>query len=152
MLSLSLRNFVSRCRASASHRPWSINASGRTQLTQRLSRPYSAEAGSKLEQDSKEGFRLITVILASAACSAAGFGLARAFDRPPHAISGAPQAGSAKEPSYGTPEDFKTAIAELEATFPSEEYVSTDPGDLHIHGFSTNDYHPGIYSCLQVEG
>ncbi|KAF9474412.1 hypothetical protein BDN70DRAFT_884839 [Pholiota conissans] len=46
-------------------------------------------------------------------------------------------------PKFGSPEDFTKAIAELRQTFPSDATVSTDPADLHAHGFSDNDYHPG---------
>lgn len=44
---------------------------------------------------------------------------------------------------YGSPDDFQRAIKELRETFPAEDAVSTDPEDLHVHGFSENDYHPG---------
>lgn len=46
--------------------------------------------------------------------------------------------------AYGTPEDFQKAISELRAAFSDEHAVSTDPEDLHVHGFSDNDYHPGM--------
>ncbi|TFY63274.1 hypothetical protein EVJ58_g3348 [Rhodofomes roseus] len=44
---------------------------------------------------------------------------------------------------YGSPEDFQRAIQELRDTFPDQDAVSTDPDDLHVHGYSENDYHPG---------
>lgn len=44
---------------------------------------------------------------------------------------------------YGTATDFQKAIAELTHAFP-EELVSTDQDDLETHGFSENDYHPGV--------
>lgn len=46
------------------------------------------------------------------------------------------------ELEYGSARDFQTAIQELQAIFPAER-VSTDDADLHDHGFSLNDYHPG---------
>ncbi len=46
---------------------------------------------------------------------------------------------------YGTPEDFKRAIAELRSTFSNEDAVSTDADVLEVHGFSENDYHPGTF-------
>lgn len=47
-------------------------------------------------------------------------------------------------PKFGSPEDFKRAIAELRAAFSDEDdAVTTDPHDLHDHGFSVNDYLPG---------
>lgn len=45
---------------------------------------------------------------------------------------------------YGTPADFQKAINELRAAFPDSNAVSTDTDDLHQHGFSGNDYHPGM--------
>ena len=47
-----------------------------------------------------------------------------------------------EQPQYGTPEDFKMAIATLEALF-DDSAISTDPDVLYDHGFSINDYHPG---------
>lgn len=44
---------------------------------------------------------------------------------------------------YGSPEDFQRAIQELRDSFPDKDAVSTDPDDLHTHGYSENDYHPG---------
>lgn len=46
--------------------------------------------------------------------------------------------------SYGSLEDFKAAINSLRTLFPDEDSVTTDPDDLHDHGFSLNDYHPGL--------
>ena len=48
-----------------------------------------------------------------------------------------------EEPRFGTPEDFGMAIRELMETFTEDGVVSTDPEDLHIHGFSEYDYHAG---------
>lgn len=47
-----------------------------------------------------------------------------------------------EEPKYGSARDFQTAIQDLHSIFP-EGRVSTDDADLHDHGFSLNDYHPG---------
>ena len=44
---------------------------------------------------------------------------------------------------YGTPEDFRKAIEELNATFPKPGAVSDDPVVVAPYGFSQNDYHPG---------
>jgi len=51
---------------------------------------------------------------------------------------------------YGSPEDFQRAIAELRETFPSEDAVTIDPEDLHVHGYSENDYHPGSLHTVVV--
>ena len=46
---------------------------------------------------------------------------------------------------FGSPDDFKKAIQELQFTFPANDKVSVDPDDLQVHGFSANDHHPGMY-------
>jgi hypothetical protein len=51
-------------------------------------------------------------------------------------------------PKFGSPDDFKKAIAELRRTFPNDKSVSTDPDDLHGHGFSSGDYLPGEFISL----
>ena len=48
---------------------------------------------------------------------------------------------AAPPPVYGTQEDFKRAIKELEVTL--EGMVSTDPANLSTHGFSPNVMHEG---------
>jgi D-lactate dehydrogenase (cytochrome) len=48
-------------------------------------------------------------------------------------------------PTYGTPEDFQSAIKDLRVAFPAGDAVSTDLDDLHMHGFSENDHHPGAW-------
>jgi len=53
-------------------------------------------------------------------------------------------------PQYGTAQDFERAIAELKATL-GEAKVSTDAGDLHGHGFSAFDHHPGA-SIIGISG
>lgn len=54
-------------------------------------------------------------------------------------------------PTYGTPEDFDCAIAELREEFKdSEQSVSTDPDDLLACGFSPYDYHPGAPHSVVV--
>lgn len=51
-------------------------------------------------------------------------------------------------PKFGSPDDFKKAIAELRRTFPNDNSVSTNPDDLHGHGFSDGDYLPGEFLSL----
>ncbi|OCH88443.1 hypothetical protein OBBRIDRAFT_86159 [Obba rivulosa] len=51
---------------------------------------------------------------------------------------------------YGTPADFEKAISELRNTFGAQDAVSTDPGILHVHGHSENDYHPGSLPSVVV--
>ncbi|PIL22974.1 hypothetical protein GSI_15671 [Ganoderma sinense ZZ0214-1] len=50
-------------------------------------------------------------------------------------------AGADLNNKYGSPEDFKKAIEELEQLFPGDETVTTDPIALEEHGMSVNDYH-----------
>ncbi|KAJ2913929.1 hypothetical protein MD484_g6483, partial [Candolleomyces efflorescens] len=52
---------------------------------------------------------------------------------------------------YGSPEDFKQAIEDLRKDLSHLEHgVSTTPDDLYAHGFSVNDYHPGISHTVVV--
>ena len=45
---------------------------------------------------------------------------------------------------FGSSDDLKKAIQELQSTFPANDKVSVDPDDLQVHGFSANDHHPGM--------
>ncbi|TFK78327.1 hypothetical protein K466DRAFT_570911 [Polyporus arcularius HHB13444] len=56
--------------------------------------------------------------------------------------AGRSRASAELNSEYGSPEDFKAAIAELRTFFPDEDAVTTDAEDLEEHGFSENDYHP----------
>ncbi|KAJ4480161.1 FAD-binding domain-containing protein [Lentinula aciculospora] len=51
---------------------------------------------------------------------------------------------------YGSAEDFDKAIEELKRIFSAEDTVSTDPEDVYNHGFSVNDYHPGISHSVVI--
>lgn len=46
---------------------------------------------------------------------------------------------------FGSPDELKKAIQELQSTFPANDKVSVDLDDLQVHGFSANDHHPGMY-------
>ncbi|KAI0260644.1 FAD-binding domain-containing protein [Gloeopeniophorella convolvens] len=63
--------------------------------------------------------------------------------------SGSVSANNAK-PVYGSQEDFKKAIKELETTFTEEGVVSTDPANLKTHGFSPNVMHEGVAHSVVV--
>lgn len=65
--------------------------------------------------------------------------------------------GSAKSPvisppsisstaHYGSKAHFEKAISELQAAL-GEDKVSIDSEDLHAHGYSENDHHPGAFLC-----
>lgn len=57
------------------------------------------------------------------------------------------QEKDSKKSTYGTPDDFLKAIDTLRQDLSHiDGGVSTDPDDLHAHGFSANDYHPGTVS------
>jgi D-lactate dehydrogenase (cytochrome) len=118
------------CRTVASRRVFSLPQS--TTTSTRL-RPLSTAAGPKV-----------------AACSSSnGFAIALGIAL---VGLGSYYAGSSRRPTsidttdappiYGTQEDFKRAIKELEASF-EEGVVSTDPANLSTHGFSPNVMHQG---------
>lgn len=48
---------------------------------------------------------------------------------------------------FGSAQDYQNAITELQSTFKQREgFVSTEPSDLSIHGYSTHDnHHPGSW-------
>ncbi|KAJ3744008.1 FAD-linked oxidase-like protein [Lentinula detonsa] len=72
---------------------------------------------------------------------------------PQSSVSSPPTSLSTKtvtKPRYGSAEDFQKAIEELKRTFPDEDTVSTNPEDVYNHGFSVNDYHPGISHSVVV--
>ncbi|KAG7086533.1 hypothetical protein E1B28_002484 [Marasmius oreades] len=47
-----------------------------------------------------------------------------------------------KKRGYATPQEIKVAIEKLQAAFPEQGRVSTDPEVLKQHGASDNSYHP----------
>ncbi|KAF8964894.1 hypothetical protein BDZ97DRAFT_2074975 [Flammula alnicola] len=63
---------------------------------------------------------------------------------------------SSSAPQFGSPEDIKNCIAELRPTLAlegaggGEEKVSTDPDDLHTHGFSPSDHYPDMAPSVIV--
>ncbi|KIM37222.1 hypothetical protein M413DRAFT_77359 [Hebeloma cylindrosporum] len=79
--------------------------------------------------------KLLGVALASAVL---GYGLAKS---PSLVVSSVEE--TSKKPQFGSSEDIEKAIQELRAGL-AEAQVSTDPGDLQVHGFSSNDHHQGI--------
>ncbi|EIW51562.1 uncharacterized protein TRAVEDRAFT_61639 [Trametes versicolor FP-101664 SS1] len=60
------------------------------------------------------------------------------------------RAGADLNAQYGSPEDFKKAIAELRGVFADADAVTTDVEDLEEHGFSENDYHPSSHPSVVV--
>ncbi|KJA24402.1 hypothetical protein HYPSUDRAFT_200621 [Hypholoma sublateritium FD-334 SS-4] len=61
-------------------------------------------------------------------------------------------------PKFGSPKDIANAIDELKSAFTGETgaqelvntKVSTDPDDLHTHGFSENDHFPGMSPSVVI--
>ncbi|KIM46607.1 hypothetical protein M413DRAFT_7415 [Hebeloma cylindrosporum] len=84
--------------------------------------------------------KLLSVALAS---TFLGFGLAKPSSLFPDATN------TDRNTTFGSPEDIKTAIHELRTVL-AEAQVSTDPGDLQVHGFSSNDHHQGIAHSVIV--
>lgn len=83
-------------------------------------------------------FTAVGSILALVASGFTGYYIARSTNA---SIIG----NSDTQTQYGTPSDFDAAIRQLKIDLPSEDIVSTDPDDLHYHGFSENDYHKGLH-------
>lgn len=49
---------------------------------------------------------------------------------------------------YGSQKHFAMAITELKRIL-GEDKVSTEAGDLHVHGYSENDHHEGTFKSLK---
>ena len=87
--------------------------------------------------------KLLGVALASAFL---GFGLAKSsvFEFEANA------SGAKANTKFGSPEDIQKAIEELRTVLDGAQ-VSTDPGDLQVHGFSANDHHQGSLISSQPD-
>ena len=91
-------------------------------------------------------YSLRVLLFTSLTAGLVGFTISKSVSGP-----ASPTAGGHKYESirFGSSDDFKKAIQELQATFPADDKVSTDPDDLRVHGFSPNDHHPGM--CMRAE-
>ncbi|GBE82161.1 FAD-linked oxidase-like protein [Sparassis latifolia] len=118
---------------------------GRRPLPSRLQVP-GTRRNSQLSSAS-EGSGRRALAYAFGAISSAFFGYYLATTQSPRAAAAS---GHELNTLYGTPEDFKKAIAELRRLFPSEDSVTTDPEDLHVHGYSEYDYHGGSSPTVVV--
>jgi D-lactate dehydrogenase (cytochrome) len=115
-----------------------------------VSRAFTLQRAASTTASSAQGARTSPFVVVASALAgvAATLGATALYSRasePPAAASGVAPTHSV--PEYGTPEDFKNAIAELRAALP-EDMVTDDEEDLQQHGFSANDYHPGVDRCL----
>jgi len=81
---------------------------------------------------------VIPILGVAVASAFLGYGLAKS------SALGLNTGGTNTNNKFGSPEDIKTAINELRAVL-AEAQVSTDPGDLQVHGFSANDHHQGLF-------
>jgi uncharacterized protein HemX len=129
MLSAALRSRASATRAVA-------RTSKGLKPTRRLA---SASSGSANANAGSVGYAVAAGL--AVASGAAGYALAsRSGAVSDKAASLADQLTS----TYGTKEDYQKAIIELREVFGGNaDRVSTDEGDLQIHGFSIQDPYPG---------
>ncbi|KAH9480894.1 D-lactate dehydrogenase [cytochrome], mitochondrial [Psilocybe cubensis] len=85
------------------------------------------------------GLQVALSVLISASL---GFGTAVYLTDSPYLKSETPQ--------FGSSDDIQNAISDLKKIFGAGSKVSTDPDDLHDHGFSANDHHPGMRHSVVV--
>lgn len=109
---------------------------------QTLGRRYSSQSTAGQSAPASTGASSATryLLLAAASGFIGGAAVALTVNRGSETIVHSP---SRLNDKYGSPEDFRRAIQELRDTFAQADAVSTDPDDLHVHGYSENDYHPG---------
>ena len=103
----------------------------------RALRHFSIQASPSSTQHS-----LKTLLFTSLSAGLVGFTIAKSL----------PSLGLESESTqqqFGSSDDFKKAIQELQSTFPANDKVSVDPDDLQVHGFSANDHHPGMYEQMK---
>jgi len=86
-----------------------------------------------------QGSRVPLVLAAAVASGVLGYAVSKS-------LSSKEKAGVKTSTGYGSPQDFQKAIKDLRDAFDDPEAVSTDADDLRTHGFSTNDWHPGMSS------
>ncbi|KAF9464057.1 FAD-linked oxidase-like protein [Collybia nuda] len=96
-----------------------------------------------------KGYSKVLLIAASVASGIIGYSIAQTRQVPALTPIGLDTTHD-QEPQFGTREDFKKGIEELRQAFSSQDAVSTDPEDLHDHGFSIYDYHPGFPHSVVV--
>lgn len=116
-------------------RSWFSNAFRTRHVTPvRALRQFSIQGSSSSTQHS-----LKTLLFTSLSAGLVGFTIATSL--PTQATVGH---DSESTQQFGSSDDFKKAIQELQSTFPANNKVSVDPDDLQVHGFSPNDHHPGM--------
>lgn len=78
---------------------------------------------------------LRTLLFTSLSTGLLGFTIAKSLPSLSH---------ESESSQFGSSDEFKKAIQELQSTFPASDKVSVDPDDIQGHGFSANDHHPGM--------
>ena len=106
----------------------------------RALRQFSIQASPSSAQHS-----LKTLLFTSLSAGLVGFTIAKSLP------SLGLESESTTQQQFGSSDDFKKAIQELQSTFPANDKVSVDPDDLQVHGFSANDHHPGMYEQKNLE-
>lgn len=112
-----------------------LSTSNRWQIPER---PYQGDA--KSANSINKGYSGVAFLVASITSGIIGYSYAQTKQARAHTPI---EPETVQGPQFGSPEDFKKGIDDLRQAFPSENTVSTDPEDLHHHGFSIYDYHPG---------
>ena len=149
----SLSNYYAQSRTSLS--PWNprfndprivLYTFHRSIISRRHASSSTGAANSTSNKNSNSTFVAFT--LGSLFSGSLVYYLASRTQPSPGTTPAIPNTKSGFNEQYGTTEDFQRAIEELRSTFPTEHAVSTDLDDLRVHGFSENDYHPGVSSFL----
>ena len=134
-----------RCQSLTSSMSWTrparswFSSAFRTRPARAALRQFSTQGSPTATQHS-----LKTLLFSSLTAGLVGFTIAKSFPT-------LGQEGESNHSQFGSSDDFKKAIQELQSTFPANNKVSVDPDDLHVHGFSANDHHPGMYEQNNLE-
>ncbi|KAF7794752.1 hypothetical protein EIP86_005890 [Pleurotus ostreatoroseus] len=130
-------------------RPWTIGGLKPTPLKPEILRGVRAQSTHSTSETSTttKSFLSAPIVLFAGALLGGGATAAYYFSSSSSSLDAHSQVvegPAGLNNAYGSPADFQRAIEELRAAFPAEHAVSTDAEDLHVHGFSDNDYHPGL--------
>ena len=121
-------------------RSWFSSAAFRTRPVRAL-RQFSIQ-GSPISSSTGTQHSFRALLFTSLTAGLVGFTIAKS-------LSTSSLDHQSESTQFGSLDDFKKAIQELQSTFPANDKVSVDPGDLRVHGFSANDHHPGMYEQLE---
>ncbi|KAF8815719.1 hypothetical protein BYT27DRAFT_6661810 [Phlegmacium glaucopus] len=110
-----------------------------------LQRQFSSQGSPVSRSSTQHSFRVL--LFTSLTAGLVGFTVAKSLPSP---LSPTTHGHESESTQFGSSDDFKKAIQELQSTFPVNDKVSTDPDDLQVHGFSANDHHSGINHSVVV--